>query len=109
MKQELWIDRIGKRYVMSIELTAVLVLLLGIIGGLVVRAFGGNNAYAIVMVVGIIVSFTLEMLGHYLMYNRIKCPKCGANPARFKNGKNRSRNQVYKILKSAESCPVCNQ
>lgn len=33
-------------------------------------------------------SFTFAILHHFEVYNLVRCPECGENLAKFKNGKN---------------------
>ena len=50
----------------------------------------------------------LFALSHFvLLFNAIRCPECGFNPTRFKNGRKKPMNRVYRELAPLVVCPAC--
>ncbi|MBB6096437.1 hypothetical protein HNQ60_005359 [Povalibacter uvarum] len=49
----------------------------------------------------------LGFVSAYVFYYRIRCPKCGHNPTRRKDGKWASSRHVETKLQKMELCPVC--
>ncbi|MCG7646992.1 hypothetical protein MHM87_15535 [Alteromonas sp. Cnat3-28] len=52
-------------------------------------------------------SFTSVILHHLAVYNLVRCPECGENLAKFKNGKNIPINQLYNGFAKCSPCKHC--
>jgi len=53
-------------------------------------------------------SFVLEMSHYFALYYIVRCPRCGHNPTRCKNGKHVGTNTVWKRLRTMAACPQCS-
>jgi hypothetical protein len=56
----------------------------------------------------LLASFLAALTQHFLFYRAIRCPICGFNPTRHKNGKNLPRKTAWKRLASMDNCPSCH-
>ncbi len=93
-----WIVTLGKFSVIAL------------VGGILIATIGdyldlfeGSLGVAI----AISLSIAMEFISWWALYNRVKCPACGHNLSRFKNGNKMSINHVYRALTSGAACRCC--
>jgi len=55
----------------------------------------------------LVASFLAAVIQHFFFYRAIRCPKCGYNPTRHKDGTNLPRKTALKRLAEMDSCPSC--
>jgi hypothetical protein len=53
------------------------------------------------------VAFVVALVQRGLFYRAIRCPRCGHNPNRFKNGKNVPVKAAWTRLAPLTVCPQC--
>ena len=56
----------------------------------------------------IIIWFFLGISSDIMIYYLVKCPKCGHNPTRKRDGGKMNSRMMWGRLKKMESCPSCN-
>jgi hypothetical protein len=106
-KKNRWLRSIGKYWILSSELAPNILLVGAFLGMFICFAIGQKNAGLTVFVVLISTSFIATAIQYHLFYHFIRCPRCGYNPTRYKNGKNIPTKTVYKRLQDLEYCPAC--
>jgi endogenous inhibitor of DNA gyrase (YacG/DUF329 family) len=74
------------------------------IGALLLARSGPQFLLAIMLLA---FSLSLAQFLNYCFYNKINCPRCGANPSRFKNGNKRPYDSTWKLYLVAKECPRC--
>jgi len=104
-----WSKSIGRYWILKLEIVPTIFLVLAIAAA-TVWAFapqpaGGIGSY--VAGASVATSFLVAMIQHFLFYRAIRCPRCGHNPNRYKNGKNLPTKTAWKNLASMTECPAC--
>ena len=53
--------------------------------------------------------FVVTLAHHFAFFTFIRCPHCGLNPTRTKQGKKMNVKTVWRRLERYESCPRCGR
>lgn len=99
---------IRMEWVVRLPKLEILFLLGGIVGGVGASFFAHNSQYlAIGAGIGFLSSFIVEATYFVVFYNFVKCPECGEQLNRFKNGKNVPHKQAHTQLMQGFGCRHC--
>jgi len=108
MKQRLqWLKVIKKRYLGLCEILPLAGFWASIAIGWILKIAGILSSVWYAGIWGILWLFGILPITHWMFYNMSYCPKCGYKPTKFKNGKNKPINRVYKEFSDLSACPNC--
>jgi len=97
---------LNKSWISKIESAGIFVLIAGLPLAVIVSFLDlADLPVATGMI--LIVSFALTMIHYVCIYNLVKCPSCGQNLSKFKNGKNIPIKQLYNGFKKGAACRHC--
>lgn len=102
-----WVRSIGRAWIGYLDFTSSIAMLLGV----VFAAAGGMLKVDWLMFAGLsllLVSVCSMVLYWFLFYRFIKCPVCGYNPTRTKDGRKRKNHRATEtIISRLSACPKC--
>jgi hypothetical protein len=102
-----WLRKIHRYWILPIEGVARILLILGVLLALLAGWIFNGSMMGTVFGVFLGLGFAATLIQYFLFYGMIRCPKCGHNPTKYKNGKNKPRNTACKHLHGLERCPAC--
>lgn len=97
---------LNKSWISNIEDAGIVVLIAGLPLAFVVSLLDLIDLPVVVGMV-FILSFMLTMIHYFCIYHLVKCPSCGQNLSKFKNGKNVPIKQLYNGFKKGAACRHC--
>lgn len=95
-----------KTWIVALGKFSVIVLVGGILIAIIgdyLDLFEGSLGVAI----AISLSIAMEFISWWALYYTIRCPTCGHNLSRFKNGNKMAINNVYRALTEGTACRCC--
>ena len=95
-----------KHWIVTLGKLSVIVLVGGILLSITVGYFNLFEA-SLGVAIAISLSVTMELISWWFLYNTIRCPICGHNLSRFKNGNKMAINHVYSALTKGTACRCC--
>lgn len=95
-----------KTWIVALGKFSVIVLIGGILLAIIgdyLDLFEGSLGVAI----AISLSIAMEFISWWALYYTIRCPTCGNNLSRFKNGNKMAIKHVYRALTEGTACRCC--
>src|SRR5688572_32971080 len=83
-----WLRSTGRYWILPLEKAATICLVAILPLGVIASLLGGRMTIGHVALVLVPTSLVLTIAQHLAFYHLIRCPVCGHNPTRYKNGKN---------------------
>jgi hypothetical protein len=100
------LDRLNKSWIVMIEGVGIFALPIGIFISFLL-AFLDVIELPVGAGITLLFSFIFTMLHFFFLYQLVKCPSCGNNLSKFKNGKNIPMKQLYNCFRSGKPCRRC--
>jgi DNA-directed RNA polymerase subunit RPC12/RpoP len=98
--------RLDRQWIPTLQLCARALLVVGLLAACVL-ALLGLVSLPVAAGATLAASFLMEMAAHWSLYTLVRCPRCGGNLARFKNGRNVPTEQVYASFERGAPCRHC--
>ena len=95
-----------KHWIVTLGKLSVIVLVGGILLSITVGYFNLFEA-SLGVAIAISLSVTMEFISWWFLYHTIRCPICGHNLSRFKNGNKMAIHHVYSALTKGSACRCC--
>jgi hypothetical protein len=101
-----WLRGIHRYWILPLEIASTVLLIAIPVSAFVfwLAGLGDHSATAAALLAA---SFGIALVHHLAFYHLIRCPKCGHNPTKYKNGKKIPRNAAWKRLSNYDACPKC--
>ena len=103
-----WLRSIHRYWILPAEMVATVLLIAALLAAVFLSLLGARQLVASTFGGLLVASFAAAMIQHFLFYRLIRCPTCGHNPTRYKNGKNIPTATAWKHLRDMQSCPLCH-
>lgn len=98
--------KLNKSWIIKLEAFGRLLIPIGLVLGLSLVYFGVASG-GFVLFCTFVPSIVVEMTAWTLLYKTVRCPECGANLAKYKNGKNIPINKLYTYFSKEEPYRLC--
>ena len=100
------LELLRKDWIALLQGYSVFALIAGFIASLIL-ALWRPSLYSYGFGVGLVISIALSIVHYYSFYALIRCPSCGLNLNRFKNGNRVPMKQAYTQLGNGYGCRHC--
>ena len=103
-----WLRRIHRYWILPAEMVSTALFIAALSSVVLLSLIGARQIVPSILCALLPASFIAGMLHHFVFYRAIRCPDCGHNPTRYKNGRNMPVKTAWKRLRDMESCPICS-
>jgi hypothetical protein len=105
----IWLRTHRRLWIVRAELASTTLLIVAFIAGVLAGVGPGElrRTASIITGVALLSSLAAALAQHAAFYRAIRCPYCGHNPTKYKNGKNLPTSSAQKLLSTLHECPNC--